>query len=78
MEYKQLYEKALRDVVIKSKECMLKDKMIHEMAKMLNGHDIDEDMCSQYGKRKDCNDFVNEELCIKCIIEYFEKKASEE
>ena len=53
-----------------------KDAIINEMAKMINSHDIDEDVCAQMGKKKDCNDYIMfEENCIDCIKEYFYKKA---
>ena len=73
MDYKQLYEKALNDVVIKSKECMVKDKMIHEMAKQLAGYPIFD---------KNFNpDNLDEPLTLeneKEVIEYFEKKVEGE
>lgn len=56
-----------------------KDKIINEMAKMINSHDIDEDVCKQMGKSKECNDYVlSESNCIGCIIEYFTNKVEKE
>lgn len=49
--------------------------VINEMAKMINNHDIDEDICKQMGKKKDCNDYADEENCIDCIKEYFSEKV---
>ena len=53
-------------------------KIVDAMAKMINKHDIDEDICSQFGKDKDCLDYDNEEHCIYCIKKYFRKKVEEE
>ena len=56
-----------------------KDKIINEMAKMINSHDIDEDVCKQMGKNKECNDYVLfESNCIDCIKEYFTNKVEKE
>lgn len=55
-----------------------KDRVIQKMAKMLNSHDIDDDICGNFGKNKYCSDFTNENLCIDCIKEYFYKKVEEE
>lgn len=53
-----------------------KDKVINEMAEMINNHDIEEDVCKQMGKNRHCNDFiVSERNCINCIKEYFTNKA---
>ena len=54
---------------------LLKDKVIDLIARMLNRNDIDEDICRQMGKKKDCNDYDTEENCINCIKEYFYKKV---
>lgn len=43
------------------------DKIIDLMSEMLNNHDIDEDICMQMGKRKDCNEFTDKENCKACI-----------
>ena len=75
MDYKQLYEKALNDVVIKSKECMVKDKMIVLMAEVLN--DFDYDKQCESCPADICSASVDGTGYTKCIIEYFEKKASE-
>jgi len=56
----------------------IKDRVIQKMAKMLNSHDIDDDICGNFGKNKYCSDFTNENLCIDCIKEYFYKKVEEE
>lgn len=50
-------------------------KTIDMMATMINNHDIDEDLCKQMGKKKDCKDFTNEESCKDCIKEYFYKRV---
>ncbi len=50
-------------------------EVIDLIARMINNHDIDEDICSQMGKDKYCNDYTKKENCIKCIKEYFYKKV---
>lgn len=66
----------LKAIGIVLNELEKKDKVIDKMAKMINNHDIDEDVCKQMGKNKDCNDYIMfEENCIKCIKEYFYKKV---
>lgn len=55
-----------------------KNKIIDEMARMINTHDIDEDICGQFGKDKDCSDYNNESLCVDCIKQYFIKKIEEQ
>lgn len=55
-----------------------KDKVINEMAEMINNHDIEEDVCRQMGKNRHCNDFiVSERNCINCIKEYFTNKVTD-
>lgn len=71
------------DIVLKlvekqQKEIEKKNKIIDLMAKMINIHDIYDDVCGQFGKNKDCSDFTNEELCVDCIKQYFYKKVEEE
>lgn len=68
---------ALNLIETHQKETEKKDKIINIMAKMINNHDIDEDICSQFGKSKNCKDYTNEELCVQCIIDYFTKKVEE-
>lgn len=60
------------------KEIEKKNKVIDLIAKMINTHDIYDDICGQFGKNKDCSDFTNEELCIDCIKQYFYRKVEEE
>lgn len=51
------------------------NNVIDRMAEMINSHDIDEDICSQFGKTKDCSLYINDEkACINCIKEYFMKE----
>lgn len=52
-------------------------EVIDLIARMINNHDIDEDICSQMGKDKYCNDYTKKENCIKCIKEYFYKRVSD-
>lgn len=59
------------------KEIEKKNKVIDLIAKMINTHDIYDDICGQFGKNKDCSDFTNEELCIDCIKQYFYRKVEE-
>ncbi len=59
-------------------EIAIKDKIINEMAEMLNNYDIDEDICRQMGNRIHCNEFADKEKCKACIIKYIEKKVEEE
>lgn len=60
------------------KEIEKKNKIIDLIVKMINTHDIYDDICGQFGKNKDCSDFTNEELCIDCIKQYFYRKVEEE
>lgn len=62
----------------KQREIEKKNKIIDLIAKMINTHDIYDDICGQFGKNKDCSDFTNEELCIDCIKQYFYRKVEEE
>lgn len=62
----------------KQREIEKKNKIIDLIAKMINTHDIYDDIYGQFGKSKDCSDFTNEELCVDCIKQYFESKSKEE
>ena len=80
LEKKDKYIKELcENYCPKKAELEKKDKTINEMAKMINSHDIDEDVCKQMGKSKECNDYVLfESNCINCIKEYFTNKVEKE
>lgn len=67
-----------KDKVIDEMAKMLNSKVIQEIAKMLNSHDIDDDIFGKFGKSKDCSNFTNENLCIDCIKDYFYKKVEGE
>lgn len=54
-----------------------KDKIIDKMARMINSHSINEDTCKQFGKDTSCKDYINQELCINCIKQYFERQVKE-
>ena len=70
------YTRAVQVVLL---ELEKKDKVINEMAEMINNHDIDEDVCKQMGKDKHCNDYVTSETnCISCIKEYFTNKVEDD
>lgn len=77
-EAKRLFEAIMkianeRDELIKIVQD--KDKIIDLMAKMINNHDIDEDICKQMGQKgENCNEFEEEQVCIDCIKQYFENK----
>lgn len=74
--YKQLINKKNGRLNEYAEDIAKRDKVIDEMAKMINNHDVDEDICKQMGKKKDCNDYIMfEENCIDCIKEYFYKKV---
>lgn len=75
--FKDMLQKTLNLIEKQQKELEKKNKVIDLMAKMINSHDIDDDICGQFGKDKDCSDFTDEELCVDCIKEYFYKKVEE-
>lgn len=54
------------------------NKVIDEMARMINSYDIDEDLCRQTGTNPTCNDFEDPEMCINCIKQYFIRKVEED
>lgn len=54
-----------------------KDKIIDLMAETINNYDIDEDICKQMGKNKNCNEFADKERCKICIKQYFKNKVKE-
>ena len=78
-EAKRLFEAIMkianeRDELIKIVKD--KNKIIDLMAKMINNHDIDEDICKQMGqKEENCNEFEEEQVCIDCIKQYFKNKS---
>ena len=59
------------------KENEKKDDVIDEMSGMINTHNFD-DICKQFGKYKNCSNYIKEGLCKKCIKEYFYKKVEEQ
>lgn len=58
------------------KESEKKDKVIDEMAGMINTHNFD-DICKEFGKYENCSNYIKEGLCKKCIKEYFYKKVED-
>ena len=53
-----------------------KSEVIDLMVQAISNSDIDEDICRQYAtKEKRCAEGNNEEECIKCIRDYYFKKA---
>lgn len=58
------------------KRLNIQDKVIDEMAGMINTRDFG-DICKQFGKYKNCSNYIKEGLCEKCIKEYFYKKVEE-
>ena len=66
------------DVAIKlEKEIIKKDKIIDEMANILNYLDIDRFICDDVGVCPLSKNYSNK-TCKKCIIEYFERKVENE
>ena len=59
------------------KRLNIQDKVIDEMAGMINTRDFG-DICKQFGKYKNCSNYIKEGLCEKCIKEYFYKKVEEQ
>lgn len=55
-----------------------KDKIIKLMAKYINSTDTDEDICRVVSDIKLCCMNENEDVCINCIIKFFQKKARKE
>jgi hypothetical protein len=56
------------------KEIDKQNKVIYLMAKMIEAHDIDEDICRQV-RNTDCNDYEDKQKCIECIKQYFIRKV---
>lgn len=78
-ELKAKYEKALTDLVNSDNKIIYLNKVIDIMVRTIMTYDIEEDICSRYGKSKDCNDFEKgEEYCINCIKEHFYKEVENE
>lgn len=65
---------AIENLINKYKE---QEKVIELMAKFINNIDIDEDICKVMGEKPYCDEYYNANNCIKCVIEYYEKKARE-
>lgn len=78
-ELKAKYDKALTDLADEDNKIITLNKVIDRMVKTIMTYDIEEDICSRYGKSKDCNDFEKgEEYCINCIKEHFYKKVEKD
>ena len=56
-------------------DCRNKDIIIRDIALMLSAHDIDEDICKQFGYDHNCREYeLGDDSCIECIVKYFYKK----
>lgn len=66
---------AIENLINKYKE---QEKVIELMAKFINNIDIDEDICKVMGEKPYCDEYYNANNCIKCVIDYFKKKARDE
>ena len=73
-KYKQLYNKALSDLVKADKRNIEKDKIIEAMAGYIAMGDIEEDICQNI-KNDNCDKMSFGE-CESCIIQYFENKVN--
>ena len=74
-KYRELYNKALSDLVKSEKEIKKKDKIMEAMAEYIANLDIDEDIC-KHNIEKMCKDEeydVPLDVCISCIIQHFSK-----
>lgn len=69
------YSLEIKDLEKQNKE---QEKMIELMAKFINNTDIDEDICKVVGEKSHCDKYYNSTNCIKCVIDYFRKKAKGE
>lgn len=67
-QYKQLYERALSDLVLADKKVVEKDKIIDLMSRYIDINDFDIN-CSSLCVHEDCQE--------ECIKQYFEKQAKE-
>ena len=70
-------EEVLEEYIAKlEKELETYKKIAEKLAETMNNNDIDEDICKQMGKRKDCTLFdQGKEECIKCILEWARKEV---
>lgn len=66
---------AIENLINKNKE---QQKVIEMMAKFINNIPAVEDICKVVGEKPYCDKYHNSNNCIKCIIDYFRKKAKGE
>ena len=72
------YSLEIKDLEIKNKE---QEKIIELMAKDIAENKLDEDICSKVRnpEKEECDCYADMyDACYGCVIEYYEKKASEE
>lgn len=78
-KYKDLYNKALSDLVKAEHKNIKQDKIIDLMAEYIANRDNDEDICThQIAEWCEDEEYgVLVEVCRKCIKQYFERKCEE-
>lgn len=76
-QYKAMWRlvRGAKELIRENKE---QQKIIELMSEFINNIDVDEDICKVMGEKPYCDKYYNANNCIKCVIDYFKKKARDE